>query len=269
MPELPEMENYRLLLLPRLSDRAITLSEVQREKSVNVDKDAFIHATEGAIVTDISRRAKQLLFLLNSGNTLLLHLMLGGWLFYGKKEEKSERSAQIVLHFGEEGLYFHGLRLGYLHLLAPAEREMVLAKLGPEPLTPEFTAEKFSRMLSKRKAILKTSLTDQSFLSGIGNCYSDEICFAAGLLPTRSCSGLNDQERLRLYASMRSVLGEAVRYGGYMAQPLFVGDRQTGGFDERCKIYDRGGEPCYRCGQPIVKTEVSSRKCFFCTNCQH
>lgn len=268
MPELPELETYRRLLQSKVAGRTITQAEVQRDKSVNVSPSLFVQEVTGRQTVRIDRRAKQLIFHLSSGKVLLLHLMLGGWMFYGNSEQKPDRTAQVVLRFGTDNLYFLGLRLGYLHLLTTDELARVVAKLGPEPLEPSFTPERLAALLKQRRGILKTMLVDQSFLSGIGNCYSDEICFAAGLLPTRQCRDLDDQEISRLYAAIRSVLSEAVRYGGYMETPLFVGDELTGGFNERCQVYDRGGEPCLRCGHLIVLREISARKCFYCTNCQ-
>jgi formamidopyrimidine-DNA glycosylase len=268
MPELPEMETYRQQLMPLIHGASITGVEVTRPKSLNVDPAHFVQTLTGNRIVRIDRRAKHILFLLASGEVLLLHLMLGGWMFYGAEEEKPDRTTQVVIHFGTKHLYFIGLRLGYLHMHAISEVETLLSKLGPEPLESSFTLDQFREVLKGKKSNLKVTLVDQMIISGIGNCYSDEICFYAGLLPVRKVPSLNEEERNRLYQAMRSVLLEAIHYGGYMESPLFVGDRLTGGFDARCRVYDREGEPCLRCGHPLVKDEVSSRKCFYCANCQ-
>jgi formamidopyrimidine-DNA glycosylase len=115
---------------------------------------------------------------------------------------------------------------------------------------------------------LKTTLTDQTVLAGIGNCYADEICHAAGLRPDRTLSSLSDQEMASLYDGLRSVLAEAVSVGGYMEVPLYAGDRLTGGYNARCRVYDREGEPCPRCGSAIIRLELASRKTFLCPGCQ-
>lgn len=268
MPELPEMETYRQQLTRLIQNAPITGAEVTRPKSLNVEPERFIQKLTGNRIVHIDRRAKHLLFHLSSGDVLLLHLMLGGWMFFGTEEEKPDRTTQVVIHFGEKHLYFIGLRLGYLHMYALPEVATVLSKLGPEPLEAGFTFARFQSVLIGKKGNLKVTLVDQSFLSGIGNCYSDEICFSAGILPLRKLSTLTDEEQHRLFLAMRSVLLEAIQYGGYIDEPLFVGDRLTGQFDAKCRVYDREGEPCLRCGHPLVKTEVSSRKCFYCANCQ-
>ncbi len=268
MPELPEMETYKRLLSERVIGRPITDVQVEREKSINVPVIRFSQTLTGSTITTIDRRAKHLLFRLHSGNVLLLHLMLGGFMYYGTSSDRLERTAQITLSFGDDKLYFHGLRLGYLHLLTDEQAEAELSDLGPEPLDPSFSAEQFHQLLKKKRGALKTTLVDQHVLAGIGNCYADELCFHARILPTRRIPTLTPQEVEQLYKSMRTVLQEAVRYGGYIERPLFRGDTLTGGYNDRCLVYDRGNEPCVRCGTPIVQSELSSRKVFFCTNCQ-
>ncbi|WP_409346916.1 Fpg/Nei family DNA glycosylase [Paenibacillus sp. MBLB4367] len=269
MPELPEMETYKQQLMPRVAGKTITGCEVTRLKSVNCSPDAFCSTVIGRKVVRIERRAKQLLFLLDDGHVLLLHLMLGGALFWGAPEEKPDRTVQVALAFGRETLHFIGLRLGYLHLLSIEETEKELNGLGPEPLEPSFTEHAFRQLASRKRGSLKASLVDQHFIAGIGNCYSDEVCFAAGLLPSRKIEKLDEAEGGRLYRSIQTVLREAAGYGGYMDMPLYVGDKLTGGSDARCRVYDREGEPCVRCGTPIARADVGSRKSFCCSHCQH
>ncbi|NOU96944.1 endonuclease VIII [Paenibacillus sp. LMG 31456] len=268
MPELPEMENYRLLLSSRIIGIPISVVEVEREKSINTSVEIFQRQLLGSSILHIERRAKHLLFHLNTTKVLVLHLMLGGMMFYGSGEDRPERTVQITISWGNRHLYFIGLRLGYLHLHDALEAEKLLKKLGPEPLETGFTFNEFVSLLERNRGTLKSTLVDQSIIAGIGNCYSDEICFEAGLLPARRCQQLQREEFERLYLSMRQVLQTATRQGGYMEMPLFPGDSLTGGYDSRCKVYDREGEPCVRCGSPLVRQDVSSKKSFCCLNCQ-
>nr|WP_306812869.1 DNA-formamidopyrimidine glycosylase family protein [Paenibacillus soyae] len=263
------METYRTLLNERIAGRRIRAAEVTREKTINVPVAMFKARTEEHRLARVDRRAKMLLFRLDSGDTLVLHLMLGGSMFYGTKEEAPDRTAQVELAF-ENGpsLYFHGLRLGYLHIYNPAELEEKLSKFGPDPLDPRFGPDDFIARLRKTRRALKFALTDQNVISGIGNCYADEMCFFAGIHPLRKLTDVADGELQTLFTAMHSTLAEAIRYGGYMETPLYAGDALTGGYNDRCKVYDRGGEPCFRCGTPITKTESNGRKVFFCERCQ-
>jgi formamidopyrimidine-DNA glycosylase len=267
MPELPEMENYKLLLPSLILNKPIKAITVTREKTININVEDFRKQVLQHTIVSIERRAKHLLFILDSGSVLLLHLMLGGTIYYGK--HAPERAAQVILHFNDEAsLYFLGLRLGYLHLHSIEEVSQILVKLGPEPLDAHFRFEDFMHILHGRRTNLKVTLVDQGVISGIGNCYSDEICFIAQLLPTRRVNSLNGDEQKRLYLAMQTVLKEAIHFGGYMATPLYEDDRLTGLFDAKCRVYDREGEPCPRCGNPLIKDEVSSKKCFYCLHCQ-
>lgn len=268
MPELPEMETYRNLLLPRLRGQRITHVHVGRERSLNLPSAEFIRSVQHSTVMDVKRRAKYLLFQLDTDHVLLLHLMLGGLLYWGTEEDKPDRTVQITLSFGKDRLYFIGLRLGYLHLHSAESVRTLLSKLGPEPLASDFGLEQFRKAMAGKRGKLKTTLTDQTVLAGIGNCYVDEICHAAGLRPDRTLSSLSDQEMASLYDGLRSVLAEAVSVGGYMEVPLYAGDRLTGGYNARCRVYDREGEPCPRCGSAIIRLELASRKTFLCPGCQ-
>lgn len=273
MPELPEMETYKHLLSQRTIGETITGARINREKSVNVPADQLIRDLTGRRMIAIERRAKHLLFHLDSGHVLLLHLMLGGWMYYGTDDNRPDRTTQVEIDFGNgQTLYFIGLRLGYLHWLAAGECERQLRELGPEPLSPHFSEHALEQLLGGKRGTLKPLLINQHKLSGIGNCYSDEICFEAGVLPTKPLEDLTtgpSGDSSRLYHSMRKVLTDAIHKGGYMEHPLFVGDALTGGYNDHCQVYDRGGEPCLRCGTLIVQTSLSSRKVFFCPQCQH
>ncbi|MFD2924678.1 bifunctional DNA-formamidopyrimidine glycosylase/DNA-(apurinic or apyrimidinic site) lyase [Halobacillus naozhouensis] len=268
MPELPEMENYKILLQQKIKGRTIIDVDINRDKSINVDPENFMNQVQTQKVAEIERKAKHLLFHLENGYILVLHLMLGGILFYGTEQEKPERTIQIRLSFGKESLYFIGLRLGYLHLFTQEEAKEELADLGPEPLNVNFSLDHFLDLVKERRGMIKTTLVNQEFLSGVGNCYSDEIAWHAQLLPERNMDELNKAEKVQLYQSIRFILPRATQLGGYMDQPLFKGDNKTGSYHSQTYVYDREGKPCKRCGEKIVQIEISSRKTFHCPQCQ-
>ncbi|KAB7671213.1 Fpg/Nei family DNA glycosylase [Bacillus sp. B1-b2] len=269
MPELPEMENYRIQLSQLLVNKPIHSVTINREKSINISSNDFINHLKGSSIVRIERKAKHLLFHLSTNKILLLHLMLGGWMFYGTEEEKPKRTIQIQLSFGDKHLYFIGLRLGYLHLLTPQECEEELKDLGPEPTYYQFTEANFLDYLQHKRGNIKLKLVDQHFLSGIGNCYSDEICYHAKILPTRKIEDLQEIEQKQLYHSIRFILQSATEIGGYMEHPLYKNDQKTGSYNNHCKVYDMEGTTCSRCQDTIVFIELSSKKCFYCPGCQH
>ncbi len=268
MPELPEMETYKSFCNDFVKGNMITAIEVSREKSLNVPSDEFRSVVCGHRIVNIERRAKHLIFRLDHGMALLLHLMLGGWMFFGSERDRPDRTIQVQLTFGNSSLYFIGLRLGYLHLKSEEQLQDVFRKLGPEPLEPNFRAQAWLKRIQSRSGALKTTLVDQSFVAGIGNCYSDEMCWHAGILPYRKCRELSQEEQLKLYTSMRELLREAVGLGGYMEHPFTVQDKHTGGYNAHCKVYDEEDKPCRRCGHLITKDTFASRKMFYCKGCQ-
>ncbi|MCM3694129.1 bifunctional DNA-formamidopyrimidine glycosylase/DNA-(apurinic or apyrimidinic site) lyase [Neobacillus niacini] len=268
MPELPEMENYRRLLNQKIAGQTITEVQINREKSVNVNTKHFINSVTNQKLMTVNRRGKHLLFQLENGQVLLLHLMLGGWMYFGTEDDKPERTVQVRLSFGNHHLYFIGMRLGYLHLYSEQDVQKELSSLGPEPLEPLFTLQAFLKLLDERRGKIKTKLLNQEFIAGIGNCYSDEICYHAGIKTKRSIEDISEPERNQLYLSMKHVLLDALKHGGYMENPFFQRDCLTGGYNNLCLVYDREGEVCKRCGGTIIKEMISSRKTFFCSNCQ-
>ncbi|BBI33665.1 bifunctional DNA-formamidopyrimidine glycosylase/DNA-(apurinic or apyrimidinic site) lyase [Cohnella abietis] len=269
MPELPEMEHYRSQLSPLLCGQRISGVAVNRPATINEDVEVFKDALIGRIILFVERRGKHLLFHLDDGHRLHLHLMLGGWLAYGEQGPKKDSHFQVILTFADgNSLYFGGLRLGYLHRITAKVAIEQMKELGPDPFDSRLTLEAFRKRVAGKKGKLKTTLADQRFLAGIGNCYSDEICFDAQIHPAAAVSSLDDTSVERIYHSIRKVLTEATQAGGYMEHPLTPDDTVTGGFNEQCKVYDRKGEPCFVCGTEIKFETLTGRKMFYCPTCQ-
>ena len=268
MPELPEMETYRKLLSERIAGRTITGAVVTRDKTINMPPEQFIEAVVGRVVWFVERRGKHLLLHLDDGRRLIIHLMLGGSLYYGDEEDRPDRTVQVELSFGEHKLFGIGLRLGYVHLVTAKEAIERFQELGPEPLDTRLTVSKFKERFKGKRGALKTALVDQHTIAGIGNCYADEICFIASIRPNVRIPALKEDDWERLFRAMQSELREATGYGGYMDAPFTREDTLTGGFNERCRVYDRGGEPCVQCGTAIEQSEVATKKVFYCPTCQ-
>jgi formamidopyrimidine-DNA glycosylase len=266
MPELPEMETYRILLSHNIINKTITDVEINRDKSINKHVKDFTSHVQGKTITRINRRAKHLIFELSSGQNLLLHLMLGGWMFLGNVSNAPDRTKQVILSFGDLKLYFIGLRLGYLHLLSNEELGETLADLGPEPF--DLSEEDFEKMISKKKGALKPLLVNQKFIAGIGNCYSDEICYEAKLNPFEKANDLSEEQTKSLYGAIKPVLTKAIELGGYMDNPMYEGDKKTGGYNDNRLVYEREEQNCFRCGTKIERVESSAIKSFYCPKCQ-
>lgn len=266
MPELPEMETYRQWMIDTIVGKPVQMVDIQREKSLNMPAFQFTELVVNQSITTVTRRAKHLVLHLQAEQVLLLHLMLGGRLFYGSSGNELERAAQVILHFSDGmSLSCIDLRLGYLHLLSQAELLQQFDKLGPEPLTPTFGGEELHARCERRKGPLKGILVNQEIVAGLGNVYSDESAFVAGIRPDRKVNGLSDGEWDALGTSIKEVLVQAIDQGGYM-DPYMEGDMRTGHY--QYKVRYRKGEPCYRCGTVIETMQVSSKTAYFCPYCQ-
>jgi formamidopyrimidine-DNA glycosylase len=125
-------------------------------------------------------------------------------------------------------------------------------------------------MLADRKSRLKNLLMDQKFMAGIGNVYSDEILFNAGLRWDRMSDSLSQQEVRRLYRAISETLQEAVKYrGSSLADEQYVDlFGRPGEFQQYHQVYDKEGQACQRCRRSIHRARFSNRSTFYCEACQ-
>ncbi|MFD0619048.1 Fpg/Nei family DNA glycosylase [Paenibacillus sp. GCM10027629] len=272
MLELPELETYKKLLSEQIINKRITDVTVKEEKLLNCEVSEWSKELQGREVLYIERRGKQLLFHLDNGKRLLLNLGVAGQIQYDTEgtEDGSGTAwdAQVMIHFGQQVLRLHGIRQGYVHLLSAKEADQLLSDLGPELLDRKMTLEKFRMLFARKRGMLKSALVQQTFIAGIGNGYADEIAFEAALLPSAKLQELTEESVERLYHSTLTVLHDAIEYGGLGEQPLNTQDHLTGGYKSHVRVIEREGQACERCGSIIQKSEVGSRKTFYCPNCQ-
>jgi len=143
-----------------------------------------------------------------------------------------------------------------------------LQNLGPEPLEKGFTPSKFKKLLKGKRGRIKPLLMDQTFIAGIGNIYSQEALFLAGIHPKRSPSSLVDKEIESLYNNLLSVLQEAISYGGSSVDTYVDLNGKKGDYESYLKVYGREGKNCSRCGAVIERVKMAGRGTYFCPCCQ-
>ena len=176
-----------------------------------------------------------------------------------------------VLLFLDDGqrLWFSDTRkFGRMWLLDdPAD---VLGELGPEPLADDFTAVRLREMLARRRGRIKPLLLNQRFLAGLGNIYTDETLWQAGIHPLRRADSLSPAEVRRLHRAIRSVLRAAIASGGTTLPDAAYqqADGRSGEFASKLAVYGRAGQACPRCGTTIERIKVSQRGTHFCPHCQ-
>lgn len=278
MPELPEVEVIRRDLEKEVVGKKIKSVEVTGLRSIrrHKQKKEFIAALEGHKIVSVARRGKYLVMRLDGPEALIVHLGMSGQLLRAKSaRDKAPKHTHVVITFTQGGLMrFVDPRTFGEMFVAPydelEENVEELAHIGLDPLETALSWELFGRMLAERKSRLKQLLMDQKFIAGIGNIYSDEILFEAGLRWDRMSDSLSQQEIRRLYRAIVETLQEAVKHrGSSLADQQYVDlFGNLGEYQSRHQVYDREGEPCARCRRPIVRARFSNRSTFFCEACQ-
>ena len=278
MPELPEVEVLRRDLDREVVGKKIKSIEVNGLRSIrrHKTKKAFVSRLEGHKITRVERRGKYLVLHLDGDDALVVHLGMSGQLLRAKSaREKMPKHTHVVLTFTQGGqLRFVDPRtFGEMFVAALDDIDNQveeLAHLGVDPLETTMSWDYFGRLVAQRKCRLKALLMDQKFLAGIGNVYSDEILFTAGLRFDRESDSLSDQEIRRLYRAIGEILQEAVKHrGSSLADEQYVDlFGKPGGFQRLHNVYDREGESCRRCRHTVVRQRFSNRSTFFCDACQ-
>ena len=278
MPELPEVETIRRDLDKEVVGRRIKTVEVKGRRSIRRHKDSkeFRTRLEGHKITGVRRAGKYLLVGLDGDEVLVVHLGMSGQLHRAKSpKDPVDKHTHVIITFTQGGqLRFVDPRtFGELFVTGAGsveEEVPELAHLGFDPVEDVMSWARFGQMLAERHTPLKTLLMDQKFIAGIGNVYSDEILFAAGLRYDRMSDSLSAQEIRRLYRAMVETLTEAIKYRGSSLADEQYRDLygETGDFQGQHQVYDRAGQACRRCRNPIVRVKVNGRSAYLCEHCQ-
>ncbi len=279
-------------------NKKIVQVEIRQAKAVNFENKFFVQALRGNSFGEIDRRGKLMIFRLKksfkiSGSrvitSVLAHLKMTGQLIYEKKIGKKvevvagghkliekdfdlpNKHTQVIFTFDDRGeLFFNDLRrFGYMKLATVEEVQKVLSAFGIEPFTKNFTYENFLAALLKRKVTIKVALLDQKKIAGIGNIYADEVCFCAGVLPTRPVVSLSAAEKKKIFVCITEILKMAIKHRGTTFKDYLDSEGKKGNYTDFLKVFDREGEKCGRCGNLVKKIKSNGRGTHFCPGCQH
>jgi len=290
MPELPEVEVTRRFLAAKIKGQRI-------RKVVVLSPKQFIGSPQevvGRRVTGVSRRAKILIWRLEGGISLLIHLKLTGQIVYAIRLVKGKavfgrpipfaggrtlpgRSTRIIVFLSRGVIFFNDLRkFGWMKVERQSrgrERQDgsaggILAGLGIEPLSKQFTPKALGEILAGSRRAVKLVLMDQSKIAGLGNIYANEALWWAKINPRQPA---NQVKRIKpLWQAIRKVLRAGIKYGGASAadDAYVKPDGGAGSYQRRLRVYQRAGQACCRCGRKIVRITLGGRGTFFCPYCQ-
>ena len=284
MPELPEVETIRRDLKRYVLGKKIKQVTATHPKVVGGNIAAFCRALRGQHFTQIDRVGKLLIFSLAPGQFLLVHLKMTGQLIYqagplviaGGHSQTDYPGVQpgphtrVIITFADNSkLFFHDMRLfGFMKMVDEAGRNKAVSAFGIEPLTEHFTEEKFAAVFRGRKTSTKTVLLNQALIAGIGNIYADEICFAAGIRPSRRAARLRKADLAALYTATTQVIRRAIAERGTTFNNYVDGAGNKGNFLKFLAVYGRGGQPCRTCERPLIKKRIAGRGTVYCVYCQ-
>lgn len=267
MPELPEVENARRILLrAELPGRTITRAHVTWAPTVKFPSlEDFVLDLPTKRIEDVARRGKYLLLSLDTGETFIIHLGMTGGLTI--QPGTRELEPMVRHHFDlDDGriLWFRDPRK-FGHLWLTENPDAVLPPLGPEPLSEEFTADVLRERLGQRVAPVKALMLEQSVIAGLGNLYVDESLFLAGIHPARSPSDLTTPE----VAALRDCIVRALS----AAFAFYDRARDEHWPDPPSALHTwtlprKEGEPCPRCRENIATMRIRARGTFYCPSCQ-
>ena len=288
MPELPEVETYVRALEPLLRGKTVLAAEARWPRIIAApDASLFRRLIRGRRFVSFGRRGKYMLFGLDSGETLVVHLRMTGELRLhppagprqGDDPSASEPGAAAApvpvdkhthlifeLDTGEALRYRDPRKFGRVWLVA--DTKTVVGKLGPEPLADGFAPQSLAQALAHRKANVKSLLLNQTVVAGVGNIYADEALFRARIDPRRAGGELAAEEIARLHQGLRDVLQAGIEAQGSSLQNYAPPTGGKGGFQEQFQVFRRGGAPCFRCNTPVSRIVLGQRSTHFCPLCQ-
>jgi formamidopyrimidine-DNA glycosylase len=275
MPELPEVETVKRQIKEKILGLKILKTEVLTPKIINLPKEDFIRNTQKKSFKDVRRRAKILILELSDSSCLLVHLKLSGHLiFHNTGTSLHSKFAHIILYLSDGAkLVFDDFRkFGYVKFIKnkkDLENLFRAENFGPEPFDADFTKEKFKTLISKKpKSPIKTLLMNQRIIAGLGNVYTQEICFYTKINPKRQIKTLTEKEINDLYRGILEILKAAIKSRGNSVDSYLDVHGRKGEFQNYLKVYGREGKPCERCETKIKKIWMAGRGTSFCPKCQ-
>lgn len=289
MPELPEVETIRIGLSQKVINQQVLSINILNSKSFIGDPSKILSHT----ITNIWRRGKVLGLDLENGQSLIFHLKMSGQIIFEKKQknkrsrfsgghptkdmqqELPNKSTRVIFTLSQDSrIYFNDQRkFGWVKQLKTSTLKKMnyglKIKLGPEPLSRDFSLKIFKQNLLKHKnQSIKVTILDQSVVAGVGNIYASEACFIAKIDPLKKVNQLTDKKIDKLHQAIILALNTGIKYGGSSITHFFDDEGKKGYFLEYAYVFNRQHKPCKNCHNLITKIKVGGRGTYLCYNCQ-
>jgi formamidopyrimidine-DNA glycosylase len=285
MPELPEVETIARGADEQLrGDRIEATWFSEKREPFKTPPQTMAQLLPGRRIERVFRVGKHIVFNLvadrgrskrapgkSSENVVqwIVHLGMTGRLLVSDPALPIPAHTHGILHLasGRELRFVDPRRFGRMSVHVPASGGANhFAGTGLEPLS--VSLDEFVTLFRGRRTSIKAALLNQKLLQGVGNIYADESLFRAGIRPRRMAARLKRVELERLYASIGTVLREAISLGGSSVSDYVDADGKEGFFQLEHRVYLRAGQPCLTCGTPIKRMIIAGRGTHYCPSCQ-
>ena len=286
MPELPEIEIVKKSLFKMINKAEIIDIKISGKKLRYKITNTFFTSLVGEKILNISRRSKYLLFHFKN-KILLAHLGMSGKLlvrrrndnrffktsfYYDMNFPEKHNHLKFILSNDLELIYNDVRRFGFFKLYNTTQVNKIsfLKKLGLEPFSRKFNLYYFKKFTLKKKKNIKSLLMDQTFVSGLGNIYVNEILFLSKVIPLRECNKLKKNEIINIILSTKKILKSSISQGGSSIKDFKNVTGNSGNFQQFFHVYGQEGKKCSRisCKGEIKKIVISNRSTFYCNKCQ-
>lgn len=288
MPEMPEVETVRRSLEATVRGARIEGVTVLWPPFVDAAPDVLDSTVVGHRIDAIRRRGKALMVDLGNDWHLLLHLKMTGQVVVQRRGRtvafgghptanivgpmpNSWTRVEFALSAGRTLFVNDHRKFARIRVVTTAElaADPFLSRMGPEPLSDDFTLAEFRKRLTRHRAApVKAALLDQATVAGIGNIYADECLHLARIDPRNPTASLTPAQQRRLHQAIGVILHDAVDHCG-TSYPGFINDgHQRDSYLDHARLFGRQGRPCLVCGTPIQRIRVAGRGTSYCPRCQ-
>lgn len=270
MPELPEVETTLRGIQPHIQNQLIMNVVVRQFKLRYKIPHDFAEKLQGQRVHHLSRRGKYLLFGCDSG-TLLLHLGMSGSLRLLNVNTPPQKHDHIDIEFANKMILRFTDPRRFGAILWTEDQPLhhpLLASLGPEPLTAEFSADYLFKRAQGRTTSIKSFIMDSKIVVGVGNIYAAEALFSVKIHPDHPAGSITKDRLAELVKSIKKILRQAIKQGGTTLKDFFNSEGKPGYFANKLKVYGREGLPCINCHKPLSMMIIGQRRTVFCDHCQ-
>lgn len=271
MPELPEVETISRGLRPLLEGRRIDDVRILDERLTLPQVPASVEQQlRGRHVVGVGRRGKYLLLELEDGQTAMHHLRMTGTFAPLEAGEEPPTYGRAWYQVGDTRIWYRDVRRFGTLLVLPGDQASAYlsARLGPEPLSDEFTVAALRAALRGRRAPIKAALLDQRVVAGLGNIYVDEALFQAGIAPSSEAGRIGTARLVRLRDAIVDRLQEAVDMRGSSLRDYRTVSGSAGSMQTRFRVYGRAGQLCHSCGATLRAGRFGGRSTTWCPRCQ-